>query len=61
MTELELLVKEWREAQDAIDDLTASERARDTRPLNRLIAAHDALREYADEHLQGEVNDFRGH
>jgi hypothetical protein len=51
MTELERLVREWREAMKAIDRLTIEERRGDMGPLDRMIAAHNALIKYADEEL----------
>lgn len=51
MTQLEKLVREWREAQKAIDRLSLKERQQNREPLERLIAAHAALIEYADEEL----------
>lgn len=52
MTILEQLVREWREAQLAIDKLTVKQRRDNQAPLDRLIAAHNALTRYADEKLQ---------
>jgi hypothetical protein len=51
MTDLEALVREWREAQKAIDAMTLAERQRDRKPLDRLVAAHNALIKFADEKL----------
>jgi hypothetical protein len=56
VTELEQLVKEWRDAQDAIDNTTTQlmtrfERQHNRAPLDRMVAAHNALRKYADEKL----------
>lgn len=48
---LEKLVREWREAQKAIDQLSVIERQINREPLNRLIAAHHALIKYADEEM----------
>jgi hypothetical protein len=48
---LEDLVREWRLAQLAIDKMTVDERRADERPLDRLVAAHQALVAYADEEL----------
>jgi hypothetical protein len=48
---LEKLVREWRDAQRAIDRLTVQERQEKTEPLTRLIAAHNALLKYADEEM----------
>jgi hypothetical protein len=48
---LEKLVREWREAQKAIDRLPVKERQQNREPLDRLIAAHEALIKYADEEL----------
>lgn len=53
MTDLEKIVREWREAQLVIDCMSTDERRHDDRPLRRLIAAHDALTEYADKRLIG--------
>jgi hypothetical protein len=49
--ELERLVREWRAAQKAIDRLTQAERMTNKAPLDRLIAAHNALIKYADEEM----------
>jgi hypothetical protein len=51
MTRLEKLVREWRDAQKAIDRLTVQERRENREPLDRLVAAHNALAKYADEEL----------
>jgi hypothetical protein len=48
---IEKLVREWRDAQLAIDALTPEQRRADPRPLDRLIAAHNALVKYADEEM----------
>lgn len=48
---LEKLVREWREAQKAIDRTPVEERRRDSRPLDRLVAAHNALVKYIDEEM----------
>lgn len=48
---LEKLVREWRDAQKAIDAMTVKERNQDRAPLDRLIAAHNALIKYADEEM----------
>lgn len=48
---LEKLVREWVEAQKAIDRMTPDERLKNMEPLNRLVAAHNALRKYADEEM----------
>jgi hypothetical protein len=59
---LEKLVREWREAQKAIDRMTPQERKLDLpplerlrkiniAPLERLVAAHNALVKYADEEM----------
>jgi hypothetical protein len=53
MTDLEKIVREWREAQLVIDCMSVDERRHDDKPLRRLIAAHDAMVKYADEHLIG--------
>jgi len=49
--QLERLVKEWRDAQKAIDQLTPQQRGKDSKPLDRLIEAHNALIKFADETL----------
>ena len=51
MNDLERLVKEWRDAQKAIDRMPVRERQKNREPLERMIAAHVALLEYADEKL----------
>ena len=48
---LEKLVREWRAAQKAIDATPVAERERNRAPLDRLIAAHNALVKYADEEM----------
>lgn len=48
---LEQLVREWREAQRAIDRMSVEQRRADPEPLTRLVAAHHALVKYADEKL----------
>lgn len=48
---LEKLVKEWHEAQKAIDAIPPAQRRWDRAPLDRLIAAHNALIKYADEEM----------
>lgn len=48
---LEKLVREWREAQKAIDRMSNEERLTNKTPLDRLIAAHNALIKYADEEM----------
>jgi hypothetical protein len=53
MTDLEKIVREWREAQLVIDCMSVDERRHDDKPLRRLIAAHDAMVKYADKHLIG--------
>ena len=50
-TRLEELVREWRNAQKAIDLLTVEERRENQKPLDRLIAAHNALVKYVDEEM----------
>ena len=50
-THLEKLVREWRDAQRAIDRLSVEERKKDIAPLERLIAAHNALLKYANEDM----------
>ena len=52
VTRVEKLVKEWREAQLAIDRMTLQQRRSDRRPLDRVIAAHNALVKYADEEIK---------
>ena len=49
---LERLVREWRDAQLAIDQMTVEERRRDRRPLDRMVAAHNALIKYAKEEME---------
>jgi len=48
---LEKLVREWRDAQRAIDQLSVEERKQNIAPLERLIAAHNALLKYANEDI----------
>lgn len=48
---LEKLVREWRDAQNAIDRLSVEERRANREPLIRLVAAHNALKKYADEEM----------
>jgi hypothetical protein len=48
---LRALVREWREAQKAIDRMSVEERQRDDAPLFRLVHAHAALIKYADEEM----------
>jgi hypothetical protein len=48
---LEKLVREWRDAQKAIDRMPVKERRQNREPLDRLIAAHNALIKYADEEM----------
>ncbi len=48
---LEKLVREWREAQKAIDRMTVQQRRDNPVPLHRLVAAHNALVKYADEEM----------
>lgn len=48
---LEKLVREWRDAQKAIDRMTLEQRRVTGEPLQRFIAAHNALVEYADEEM----------
>lgn len=48
---LESLVREWRDAQRAIDRLSVEQRKEDMTPLHRLIAAHNALLQYANEKM----------
>jgi hypothetical protein len=49
---LEQLVREWRDAQKAIDEMTPPQRQHDRAPLDRLIAAHNALLRWANEWLR---------
>jgi hypothetical protein len=49
--ELEKLVREWRDAQRAIDRMPVRERQKNREPLDRMIAAHNALLKYADEEM----------
>jgi hypothetical protein len=48
---LETLVREWRDAQKAIDKMSVAERRTDMRPLARMIDAHNALLKFAKEEL----------
>jgi hypothetical protein len=48
---LEKLVREWRDAQKAIDRTPVEERQKNPAPLHRLVAAHNALVKYVDEEL----------
>jgi hypothetical protein len=48
---LERLVREWRDAQKAIDRMTVQERQKNREPLDRLIAAHNTLIKYIDEEM----------
>lgn len=50
--ELAKLVKEWRQAQKAIDAMTVQERRANREPLNRLVAAHNTLVRFADEEIE---------
>jgi hypothetical protein len=52
MTQLEKLVREWRDAQRAIDQTPVEERQRNLEPLNRMVAAHNALLKYANEEIE---------
>lgn len=49
MTPLEKLVKEWCDAQKAIDATPIEQRQYDRKPLERLVAAHNALRAYGEK------------
>lgn len=49
--DLEALVIEWRNAMLAIDRLSVQHRQRDIAPLERMVAAHNALVQYIDETL----------
>lgn len=48
---LKRLVKEWRDAQRHIDATPHAERQHNREPLDRLIAAHNALLKYANEEM----------
>ena len=48
---LEKLVIEWRDAINAIDKLTQEQRQKNLEPLNRLVAAQNALLKYANEEM----------
>jgi hypothetical protein len=50
-TRLEMLVKEWYDAQKVIERMTKKERRNTREPLDRLIAAHDALINYVDKEM----------
>jgi hypothetical protein len=52
MNKLEQLVREWRDAQKAIDRMTDQERQNDLKPFERLVRAHNALVKYADEEME---------
>ena len=52
MSELERLVREWREAQRAIDETPVPEREHNLEPLKRMVRAHNALVKYADEEME---------
>jgi hypothetical protein len=52
MTELERLVREWRDAQDEVDRTPIEERRINRKPLDRLVNAHNALLKYANEKLR---------
>lgn len=49
---LEKLVREWRDAQKAIDQTPERERRWNSKPLERMVKAHNALIKYADEQLE---------
>jgi hypothetical protein len=49
--QLEKLVREWYEAQKAIDRMSVEERRKNRAPLDRMVAAHNALRKYAEEEM----------
>jgi hypothetical protein len=52
MTELERLVREWRDAQHAIDRIPLHQRrSGGLEPVERLVNAHNALLQYANERL----------
>jgi len=46
-----VLVREWRDAQWAIDKMTQRERENNLEPLHRLVRAHKALLKFAVEEL----------
>ena len=48
---LEKLVREWRDAQREIDRTPVEERKNNLAPLQRMVAAHNALLKYANEEL----------
>jgi hypothetical protein len=48
---LEGLVREWRDAIQAVDKMSLEERRRDEKPLHRIVAAHNALLKYAVEEM----------
>ena len=52
MTQIEKLVREWRDAQRAIDRMAVHERQENIEPLHRLVAAHNALLKYANEEIE---------
>lgn len=49
---LAALVREWRDAINAIDALTLEQRRQNLEPLERLMAAHNALLKYASEEME---------
>lgn len=48
---LEKLVREWRDAILVVDGMTVEQRRKDSKPLERIIAAHNALLKYANEEM----------
>ena len=52
LTTLKKLVREWRDAQKAIDATPVEERQHNREPLERLVRAHNALVKYADEEME---------
>jgi hypothetical protein len=51
LTTLKRLVREWRDAQKAIDATPVEERQHNREPLDRMIRAHNALVKFADEEM----------
>jgi hypothetical protein len=51
LTTLERLVREWREAQKAIDRIPPPQRKVNFEPLERLVRAHNALVKFVDEEM----------
>ena len=52
LTTLKKLVREWRDAQKAIDATPVEERQHNREPLDRLVRAHNALVQFADEEME---------